>query len=65
LPSLAIWSIFPDARRQRFPPEIVDAVRVEIERRIARHTEGCSKTSAKGFASLARGGDILSAGLRR
>jgi hypothetical protein len=40
----------------RFPPEIVDAARFEIESRVARHTEGRSKTSVKGFASLARGG---------
>jgi hypothetical protein len=43
----------------RFPPEIVDAARREIERRIAHHTEGRTKTSVKGFASLARGSDIL------
>jgi hypothetical protein len=49
----------PGRSPPRFPPEFEDAARFEVERRIARHTEGCSKTSAKGFASLARGGDIL------
>jgi hypothetical protein len=49
----------PGRSPPRFPPEFEDVARIEIERRIARHTEGCSKTSAKGFASLARGGDIL------
>ena len=49
----------PGRSPPRFPPEFEDAVRIEIARRIARHTEGRSKTSAKGFASLARGGDIL------
>jgi hypothetical protein len=49
----------PGRSPPRFPPELVDAARIEIERRIARHTGGRSKTSVKGFASLARGGDIL------
>jgi hypothetical protein len=49
----------PGRAPPRFPPEIVVAARFEIERRVARHTEGRSKTSVKGFASLARGGDIL------
>jgi hypothetical protein len=49
----------PGRSPPRFPPELVDAVRIEIERRVARHTEGRSKSSVKGFASLARGGDIL------
>src|ERR1700686_3669548 len=43
----------------RFPPELLDAARLEIERRIAPHTKSRDKTSVKGFASLARGGDIL------
>jgi hypothetical protein len=43
----------------RFPPELADAARAEIERRIARQTNGLAKTGVKGFASLARGGDIL------
>jgi hypothetical protein len=43
----------------RFPPELADAAGEEIERRIARQTSGLAKTSVKGFASLARGGDIL------
>ena len=49
----------PGRSPPRFPPEIVEAAEIEIGRRIARHTEGRSKTSVKGFASLARGGDIL------
>lgn len=49
----------PGRSPPRFPPELVDAARIEIERRIARHTEGRSKSSVNGFASLARGGDIL------
>jgi hypothetical protein len=49
----------PGRSPPRFPPELVDAARIEIERRIARHTEGRSKSSVMGFASLARGGDIL------
>ena len=49
----------PGRSPPRFPPELEDAARREIERRIARHTEGGSKSSVKGFASLARGGDIL------
>jgi hypothetical protein len=43
----------------RFPPELADAARAEIERRILHHTSGLNKASVKGFASLARGGDIL------
>ncbi|VFU10501.1 hypothetical protein [Methylocella tundrae] len=49
----------PGRSPPRFPPSIVGAARTEIERRIAGHTEGRSKSSVKGFASLARGGDIL------
>jgi hypothetical protein len=49
----------PGRSPPRFPPELVDAARIEIERRIASHTDGRSKTSVKGFGSLARGGDIL------
>ena len=50
----------PGRSPPRFPPELVDAARNEIERRIARDTGGRSKSSVKGFArSLARGGDIL------
>jgi hypothetical protein len=49
----------PGRSPPRFPPECVDAARIEIERRIARQTGGRSKTDVKGFASLARGGDIL------
>jgi hypothetical protein len=43
----------------RFAPELEDAARIEIEWCIARHTGGWSKAGVKGFASLARGGDIL------
>jgi hypothetical protein len=49
----------PGRSPPRFPPELVDAARIEIERCVARHAEGGSKSSVKGFASLARGGDIL------
>lgn len=49
----------PGRSRPRFPAELVDAARIEIQRRVARHTQGHSKNSVKGFASLARGGDIL------
>jgi hypothetical protein len=49
----------PGRTPPRFPSELVDAARIEIEIRVARHTEGRSKNSVKGFASLARGGDIL------
>jgi len=49
----------PERSPPRFPPELVEAARIEINRRIARYTEGRSKTDVKAFASLARGGDIL------
>jgi hypothetical protein len=49
----------PGRSPPRFPPDLVEAVRIEIERRITRHTEGRSKSSVRGFASLARGGDVL------
>ena len=43
----------------RFPPQIVDAVQAEITKRIAYHVSGHDKNDVKGFASLARGSDIL------
>lgn len=49
----------PGRSRPRFPPELADAAGIEIERRILRHTSGLNTASVKGFASLARGGDIL------
>jgi hypothetical protein len=49
----------PGRSQPRFPPELEDAVQIEIERRVTRHVKGRSKSSVKGFASLARGGDIL------
>ncbi len=49
----------PGRSKPRFPPELADAAGAEIERRILRHTSGLDKASVKGFASLARGGDIL------
>ena len=49
----------PGRSRPRFPPELADAAGAEIERRILRHTIGMNQASVKGFASLARGGDIL------
>jgi hypothetical protein len=43
----------------RFPPALVEPAVREIERRVARHAQGRSPTEVRGFASLARGGDIL------
>jgi len=42
----------PGRSSPRFPPE--DAVRVEVKRRIARHTHGLKKTDVKGFATWRR-----------
>jgi hypothetical protein len=49
----------PARASPRFPPALVEAVAREIERRVARHAQDRSPTEVKGFASLARGGDIL------
>jgi hypothetical protein len=49
----------PGRSPPRFPPELVDAARAEIERRVTRIRKAAAKNSIKGFASLARGGDIL------
>lgn len=49
----------PGRSPPRFPPELEDAARIEIARRIAHYTEDRSKSGVKAFASLARGGDIL------
>jgi len=49
----------PGRPNPRFSSELVDAAGAEIERRIRRHTEDRIQQNVKGFASLARGGDIL------
>jgi hypothetical protein len=49
----------PGRSTPRFPPEVEGIARIEIERRIARHTEDRSMGNVKAFASLARGGCIL------
>jgi hypothetical protein len=49
----------PGRKVPRFPPEIVDAVQREIAKRISYHVGTLDKKDIKGFASLARGGDIL------
>jgi hypothetical protein len=49
----------PGRPKPRFPAELVDAAGAEIERRIRRHTADRVPGNVKGFASLARGGDIL------
>lgn len=49
----------PDRKDARFPKELVEAAAREIEQRIARLTAGGPKDKVEGFASLARGGDIL------
>ena len=49
----------PDRQVPRFPPQIVDAVQAEIAKRISYHVGTHDKNDVKGFASLARGSDIL------
>jgi hypothetical protein len=49
----------PGREFPRFPPEIVDVVRREIATRISYHVGTLDNEGVKGFASLARGGDIL------
>jgi hypothetical protein len=49
----------PDRSSQRFPQALVAAAQSELEWRIARWTRGRETTDVQGFASLARGGDIL------
>jgi hypothetical protein len=49
----------PGREGPRFPPEIVGAVQREIAKRISYHVETFDKKDVEGFASLARGGDIL------
>jgi len=49
----------PGCQVPRFPPEIVDAVQGEIAKRISYHVGTRDKNDVKGFASLARGGEIL------
>ena len=47
-----------DREAPRFPPTLVELAQKEIARRVARHG-GEGKADVKGFASLARGGDVL------
>jgi hypothetical protein len=49
----------PGRKVPRFPSAIVDAVEGEIAKRISYHVGSRDKNDVKGFASLARGGDIL------
>ena len=49
----------PGRKTPRFPPEIVDAVKEELARHISNQLDTRDKRDVKGFASLARGGDIL------
>jgi len=49
----------PGRKVPRFPPEIVDAVKAELARHISYFVDARDKKNVKGFASLARGGDIL------
>jgi len=49
----------PGREVPRFPPEIVDAVREELTKHISYQVGTREKKDVKGFASLARGGDIL------
>lgn len=49
----------PERAQPRFPSTLVNAASAEIERRIVRHTADHVPSKVKGFASLARGGDIL------
>jgi hypothetical protein len=49
----------PGRKTPRFPPEIADAVKEELARHISNQVDPRDKKDIKGFASLARGGDIL------
>ena len=49
----------PGRKIPRFPPEIADAVKEELARHISYQIDARDKKDVKGFASLARGGDIL------
>ena len=49
----------PSREVPRFPPAIVAAVQGEIATRVAYYVGKRDKGTVKGFASLARGGDIL------
>ncbi len=49
----------PGRSQPRFPSSLVEAAGLEIQRRIVRLSAGRPPESVKGFASLARGGDIL------
>jgi len=49
----------PDRTSPRFPPVLVEAAREEIASHVRNHITTRSAEAVKGFASLARGGDIL------
>ena len=49
----------PDRATPRFPPALVAAAREEIADHVRRHVRTRNVDIIKGFASLARGGDIL------
>lgn len=49
----------PGRKIPRFPPEIADAVKGELAAHISYQVGACDKKDVKGFASRARGGDIL------
>jgi hypothetical protein len=49
----------PNRPTPRFPPGLVSAARAEIASRVRHHAGTRKVETVKGFASLARGGDIL------
>jgi hypothetical protein len=49
----------PDRQPPRFPPELEDAARRAIAQRVGRYCRLRNGADIRGFASLARGGDIL------
>src|SRR5262249_61490993 len=49
----------PDRTAPRFPPALVAAARDEIANHVMHHVGTRNVEMIKGFASLARGGDIL------
>jgi hypothetical protein len=49
----------PDRATPRFPAALVEAARKEIASRVRNHIADRNIEAVKGFASLARGGDIL------
>jgi hypothetical protein len=49
----------PGRKIPRFPPEIANAVKEELARHVSNQVDAGNKKDVKGFASLARGSDIL------